>query len=149
MGSILLLLATATPIYAGTNWAALTSGQSCLAMARSELVAPRGKVQPTIAVAFDRGGTRRGQVSVRLGRLVRNGSQPLLQVGERPFLLLASGDRAWSRDSAQDAAILVSLRSGGAAKLSYRAQGGGGYSDRFLLGGAATAIDSAAATCSR
>lgn len=148
---LLLLLTAVRPLYAGPSWAAFEQdhGRICLALARSELVAPRGKVQPAVAVAFDRGGPRHGQIAFRLDRIVRPGSAPLLTVGDQPFLLVAAGDRAWSRDSAQDLAIIERMRGDSTMRLSYRAAGGGGYSERFQLAGAPTAIDAAAAACSR
>lgn len=136
-------------LFAGPSWAAFAAPGQCVAVARSELVAPAGRVQPAVTVAFDRAGRRRGEVAFRLGRPIRPGSQPLLTVGDQPFLLTAAGDRAWSRDPAQDGAILAALRAAPAMRLSYRALGGSGYSERFLLAGAPTAVDAAAAACSR
>jgi hypothetical protein len=69
-------------------------------------------------------------------------------VGEQPFDLVARGQAAWSRGPTQEAAILAAIRASGGARVSSRDQAGRRMTDRFLLNGAPTAIDAAAAACS-
>lgn len=136
-------------MYASPHWAAFDRGSHCLAIARSELLAPRGREQARLAISFDRPpGTRRGELHVRLSRPARPGSAALLQSGGRSFQLVTRGADAWSSGPAQETAILAALRIGGDARLRFRSAGGG-HTDRYLLQGAPTAIDAAAAACAR
>jgi len=104
--------------------------------------------QPYLAIAFDRSGPRQGQVFAQLRRPARAGSSVLLTVGDQPFQLVARGASAWSRDPAQEAAILAAIRASGGMRIDGRDASGRRMSDRFLLDGAPTAIDAAAAACS-
>ena len=132
-------------IWAGGQWAAIDRGVSCEAGARSIRLAQKGKVQAHSGFAFDRG--RNGQFFTRLSRVPRAGSTVVLTVGAQPFLLTARGDWAWSTNRAQEAAIIAAARAGGGMRVESRDQAGRRFADRYLLDGAATAIDAAAAHC--
>ena len=71
----------------------------------------------------------------------------MLTVGDRPFLLAARGDWAWSRGPAQEAAIIAAVRDAGGMRIEGRDASGRRFTDRYLLDGASTAIDAAAARC--
>lgn len=151
----LLSLATASPLaarvlFAGGHWVAAeeAGGRSCVALARSELLAPKGRDQARMRFTFDRAGPRRGELHVRLSRPARPGGSVLLLAGRRPFQLIARGADAWSRGPAQEAAIIAAIRNSGDLRVRFRGHAGG-YTDRYLLSGAPTAIDAAAAACSR
>jgi hypothetical protein len=137
-------------LYAGPHWAALerNDGRSCAAVSRSELLAPKGREQARASISFDRPGPRRrvGELHFRLSRPARPGSAAILMVGGRPFQLLTRGADTWSRGPAQERAIIASIRQAGDMRLRFRAASGG-YTDRYLLGGAPTAIDAAATAC--
>lgn len=145
-------VASARTLYAGPHWAALerSGGRSCAAVARSELISPRGRKQARASVSFDRVGSghRLGELHFRLSRPARPGSQALLLVGGRPFQLLTRGADAWSRGPAQERAIIAAIRTSGDMRVRFRSMQGG-FTDRYLLGGGPTAIDAAAAACSR
>ena len=150
-----LLLAAGGPahartLFAGGHWVAVerADGRSCAALARSELIAPRGSDQARVSFTFDRGGPRQGELHVRLSRPARAGSSVLLVVGGQPVQLLGRGADAWSRGPAQEAALIAALRRAGDMRVRFRGFGSG-YTDRYLLAGAPTAIDAAAAACSR
>ena len=132
-------------IWAGGQWAAIDRGASCEAGARSIRIALKGKVQAHAGFVFDRG--RNGQFFAQLGRVPRAGSTVVLTVGTQPFLLAGRGDWAWSTNRAQEAAIIAAARTGGGMRVESRDQGGRRFADRYLLDGAATAIDAAAAHC--
>lgn len=134
-------------LHAGAFWAALERpGGTCEAVARSELVSPPGRPQPRAAFAFTRDGKRRGELHFLFARPVRPGAAAVLSVGAESFLLVTRGSSAWSRGPAQEAAIIAAVRR--SAEMRVRAQGQGGrISDRYLLGGAPTAIDAAAIAC--
>jgi hypothetical protein len=132
-------------IWAGGQWAAIDRGASCEAGTRSIRIAQKGKVQAHSGFAFDR--ARNGQFFAQLSRLPRAGSTVVLTVGAQPFLLSARGEWAWSTNRAQELAIIAAARAGGGMRVESRDQGGGHFADRYLLEGAATAIDAAAARC--
>ena len=71
----------------------------------------------------------------------------MLIVGERPFMLIARGDWAWSRGPLQEVAILEAARAATSMRIEARDGGGKRFADRYLLDGAPTAIDAAAAGC--
>ena len=71
----------------------------------------------------------------------------ILTVGTRPFLLASNGQWAWSRDPAQESAIIAAVRSAGGMRVDSRDASGRRFVDRYLLDGAPTAIDAAAARC--
>lgn len=134
-------------LHAGTDWAAFERAPGrCEAVARSELQALPGRTQPRVAVAFTRDGRRRGEVNFLFARPVRPGGAAVLSIGGQDFLLLTRGALAWSRGPAQERAILAAIRTG--TEMRVRAPGvGGRISDRYLLGGAPTAVDAAALAC--
>ena len=144
------ILATAPATAAGLLWAggqgaAIDRGSSCEAGARSIRIAQKGKVQAHSGFAFDRG--RNGQFFAQLSRAPRAGSTVVLTVGTQPFLLGSRGGWAWSTNRAQESAIIAAARSGGGMRIESRDQVGSRFADRYLLDGAATAIDAAAAHC--
>lgn len=148
-----LLLVFAVPasaadlLFAGGQWVALDRGASCEAGSRSLRIAQKGKVQARAGFAFDAAGPRHGQFFAQLSRFPRQGSTVILTVGDQPFLLVAGGGWAWSRDPAQERAIIAAVRAAGGMRVDSRDQAGGRFVDRYLLEGAPTAIDSAAARC--
>lgn len=150
-----LLLAAGGPVhartlFAGGYWVAVerADGRSCAALARSELIAPKGSDQARVSFTFDRQGPRQGELHVRLSRPARPGSSVLLVVGGQPFQLLGRGADVWSRGPTQEAAIIAALRRSGDMRVRFRGLGSG-YTDRYLLAGAPPALDAAAAACSR
>ena len=148
------LLALAGPaaaqrlLYAGPYWAALERpGGTCEAVGRSELVSTPGRPQARATFAFSRDGKRRGELHLLAVRPFRPGAAAVLTVGSQNFLLVTRGASAWSRGPAQEAAIIAAVRR--STEMRLRGQGlGGRISDRYLLGGAPTAIDAAALACS-
>ncbi len=142
--AFLLLVQT---IAASGDWVAFDRGPSCEAVARSQLVPRRSEPQPHVAVAFDRGKGRNGELSVALRRPSRAGSTVVLMIGDQPFLLSARGASAWSRGPVQEQAIIAAMRSAGGMRVEARDGAGRRMVDRYLLNGAPTAIDAAAAAC--
>lgn len=137
----------AVVIQASGNWAALDRGGECDAEARSLRVAREGRPQARAGFAFDDRGPRDGQFYARLSRNVRPGSSIMLTVGTRPFMLVGRGGWAWSRAPEQDEAIIAAARTAGGMRIAARDTTGHRFTDRYLLDGAATAIDAAAASC--
>ena len=136
-------------IVARGAWASFDRGPACEAVARSLRVARGKEEQSRAVIAVYRGGPRHGQFSARLRRPVRPGSTALLTVGNQPFQLVARGADAWSSGPRQEVAIIAAIRLAGGMRIEARDAGGRRMTDRYLLDGAPTAIDAAAAACSR
>lgn len=131
-------------LFARGHWAGLKFGQQCVAEARPLL--PSSRRQPQARSGFSFGGGR-SEFHARLSRAPRIGSSVMLTVGDRPFLLVARGDWAWSSGPLQDAAIIAALRTAGSMRIEARDGAGRRFTDRYLLDGAPSAIDAAAAGC--
>src|SRR3954447_2236190 len=151
---LLLLLALAAPadargavVFAGGGWAAVDRGAVCEALARSEKIAARGKVQAVAGFSFTTDRKRWGEFHARLSRFTRPGSSVIVHFGEQPFLLVARGDWAWSTGPGQEQAMSTAARGGGRMRVEARDLGGVRFIDPYVLDGAPTAIDAAAARC--
>ena len=142
-------LAEARVVQARGQWAAIADQGRCRAMARSLRNAAKGQPQAYAAILFDPGRRQHGVLSVRLSRAPRPGGSVVLTVGAQPFLLRGAGAFAWSRGPAQEAAILAAFRANTGMRVEVRDRGGRRSVDRYLLDGAPTAIDAAAAECAR
>src|SRR5579884_1717851 len=134
-------------VFAGGGWAAIDRGAVCEALSRSEKIAPRGKVQAVAGFSFTPDHRRWGEFHAQLSRVSRPGSSVILHVGDQPFLLVARGDWAWSSGPAQEQAIIAAARNGGEMHVEARDQAGVRFIDPYVLDGAPTAIDAAAARC--
>lgn len=129
------------------SWAALRFGDRCEAVARPLLPAARRQPAARAGFSFGSGQSARGQFHVRLSRVPRAGSSVMLTIGERPFLLVVRGDWAWSRGPLQETAIIDAARAARSMRIEARDGAGRRFADRYLLDGAPTAIDAAAAGC--
>ena len=134
-------------LFAGGAWAAIDRGEACEALTRSQRVATKDKVQAVAGVSFPADRQRWGEFHVRLSRMPRADASVMLQVGDHPFLLSARGGWAWSRGPLQAQAIVVAIRDGVSMRIESRDERGVRFSDPYLLDGAPTAIDAAAARC--
>jgi hypothetical protein len=135
-------------LVAGGAWAGFDRGQACEAVAKPLLPPRKSEIQPFAAISFDRNGPRHGQFFTQLRRPARTGSSVVLTVGDQPFLLIGNNASAWSRDAGQETAIIAAMRTAGGMRIEARDGAGRRMSDRYLLDGAPTAIDAAAAACS-
>ena len=132
-------------VFAGEQWAAIDFGSRC--EARSKGLWARKGTEPFAGFAFDRGGARQGQFYVHLSRPARPGATVIATIGSQPFMLAGKGDWAFSRNVEQQRSILDAARYGRSMRLESRDTNGRRVVDRYLLSGAATAIDAAAAAC--
>src|SRR6476659_8705491 len=152
---LLLLLASpvgvsAAPgsiVFAGGSWAAVDRGTACVALSRSQRIAAKGKVQATVGFAFSPDHRRWGEFHAHLSRVPRDGASVILSIGGQPFLLLPRGDWAWSRGPLQEQAIIAAARNAGSMTVESRDGAGRRFADPYMLDGAPTAIDAAAARC--
>ena len=134
-------------LFAGGSWVAIDRGGSCEALAKSARIAPKGKVQATAGFAFTPDRRRWGEFHARLRRMPREGSSVILTIGGQPFLLVSRNDWAWSRGPRQEQAIITALRNATSMRVEARDRAGRRFVDPYLLNGAPTAIDAAAARC--
>ena len=110
-------------------------------------IAQKGKVQARAGFAFDSNGVRRGQFFAELSRVPRAGSTVILTVGTQPFMLETKGVGPGAATLRQEAAIIAAVRAATGMRLDSRDASGRRFVDRYLLEGAPTAIDAAAARC--
>ena len=134
-------------VFAGGAWAAIDRGNTCEALSRSQRVATKDKVQAVAGVSFTPDHRRWGEFHARLSRVPRGDASVMLQVGGQPFLLVTRGGWAWSRGPLQAQAIIAALRDATSMRIESRDGVGVRFSDPYLLDGAPTAIDAAAARC--
>lgn len=122
--------------------------RNCYATAAS-VASARGKDRARASVAYwpDRGVGP--QLHLRLSREKRPGSAVILRVDGRIFQLAGAGRDAWAPDERADAAIVAAMRTGVEMRVESHSRDGGRIRDRYLLRGAASAIDSAAFACAR
>lgn len=134
-------------LYAGGAWAAVDHGTVCEALTRSQKIAPHDKVQAEAGISFTPNYRRWGEFHVRLSRVPRGDATVMLNIGSQPFLLVVRADWAWSRGPAQAQAIIGAIRQATTMSVTSRDGAGVRFSDPYLLDGAPTAIDAAAARC--
>jgi hypothetical protein len=134
-------------VFAGGAWAAIDRGAMCEALTRSQRIAAKGKVQAVAGLTFSADGSRPGEFHARLSRMPRGDATVMLQIGGQPFLLVTRGGWAWSRGPAQAQAIIGAMRAATTMRVVSRDGAGTRFSDPYLLDGAPTAIDAAAARC--
>lgn len=139
--------AAGTVIFAGGAWAAIDRGNVCEALSRSQRIAQKDKVQAVAGVSFTPDHRRWGEFHARLSRTPRGDATVMLNIGNQPFLLTTRGGWAWSRGPAQAQAIIAALRGATTMSIASRDAAGVRFSDPYLLDGAPTAIDAAAARC--
>lgn len=139
--------AAATIVFAGGAWTAIDRGSVCEALSRSQRIAPKDKVQAVAGVSFTPDHHRWGEFHARLSRTPRGDASVTLEVGSQPFLLVTRGNWAWSRGPAQAQAIIDALRGSPQMSIASRDEAGVRFDDPYLLDGAPTAIDAAAARC--
>jgi len=140
-------LARGTVVFAGGAWAAIDRGQLCEAVSRSQKVVPKDKVQPLAGFTFTGDRGRLGEFHARLSRIPRADASVMLKIGDQSYLLVGRGGWAWSRGPAQAQAITDAIRNETIMSVTSRDGAGVRFSDPYLLDGAPTAIDAAAARC--
>lgn len=125
------------------SWAAFrdASPTRCYAIAKAQ-GKPRAPAYATISQWPAKGV--RGAVHLVLSREVAAKGTVRLAVGDKRFTLVTKGRNAWAADPQSDAAIIAAIRS--AARMSIS---GAGFTDRYTLAGAATAIDAATVGCAK
>lgn len=130
------------------SWAAFrdASPARCYAVSKAQGAKAQAKTAaPAYAtVSLWPGKGVRNAVHLVLSREVADKARLRLTVGDKRFDLVAKGRNAWATDARGDAAIVAAMRS--AARMSVS---GAGFTDRYTLSGAATAIDAATVGCAK
>ena len=147
--ALALLALAAAPLAARESlgvydgWAAFrdASPARCYAIAKAQA---KTAAPAYATVSLWPGKGVRGAVHLVLSREVAEKARLRLTVGDKRFDLVAKGRNAWAADGRGDAAIVAAMRS--AARMSVT---GGGFTDRYTLAGAATAIDAATVGCAK
>jgi hypothetical protein len=147
--AVVAVLALAAPLAARESlgvydsWAAFkdASPRRCYAIAKAQ-GKPANPAYATVSLWPDKGV--RGAVHIVLSREVAAKATVRLTVGDKRFDLVAKGRNAWAADARGDAAIVAAMRS--ASRMSVSATG---FTDRYTLSGAATAIDAATVGCAK
>ncbi len=125
------------------SWAAFrdASPARCYAIAKAQ-----GKLPAPAYATISQWPAKgvRGAVHLVLSREVPAKGTVRLAVGDKRFTLVTKGRNAWAADPQSDAAIIAAIRS--AARMSVS---GAGFTDRYSLAGAATAIDAATVGCAK
>lgn len=153
----LLALALAAPLAAKDSlgvfgtWGAFRDAEfgRCYAIAKPETSrrARDYRAYATVGTWPARGV--RGQVHFRLSRKMAERPDLSLRIGGQRFALSGGGGDAWARDKTMDAGIVAAMRAAETMTVSARDARGRRFSDRYALGGVATAMDAAAVGCAR
>lgn len=154
---LLLLAALASPLAAKDSlgvfggWGAFRdpSVPRCYAIAAPEPTRSARDYAPFASVGTWPKRSVRGQVHFRLSRKLADAPAITLRVGGQRFALTGGGGDAWAAGNAMDAAIVAAMRSARSMTLSARDRRGRRFSDRYVLEGAATALDAATVGCAR
>ena len=136
-------------IAAGGHWAALLRAGQCDAESLALDRPAAGKARGLAGFTFAADRSRWGQFHARLSRAPRAGASVIVTIGRKPFLLKVRGDWAWSSGPAQETALIAAIRSADSLRNQSRDMAGMRFTDRYALDYAPTAIDAAAARCSR
>ena len=122
----------------------------CYAIATAEKIAGRKQeFQPYFTVGFWPARSIRGAVHVRLARRLAAGSKVIVSFPEANFALQTGQADAWPADQTTNAGIIAQMRSARSMVVIARAADGRSFRDRYLLQGAATAMDAAALSCAK
>ena len=136
-------------IAAGGHWAAVLRANQCDAESLALDRPAAGKARGLAGFTFAADRSRWGQFHARLSRTPRVGASVIATIGRRPFLLKTRGNWAWSSGPAQEAALIAAIRTADSLRIQSRDMAGRRFTDRYALDYAPTAIDAAAARCSR
>lgn len=132
-----------------SGWAAFRdpAAPRCYAIAMAAPSTMQRDYRPFADVAWwPRQGVR-GQVHFRLSRKLQPNAAISLSIGGQRIPLVGGGGDAWAADKRGDAAIMAAMRVAKDMTVSARDAGGRGFTNRYDLSGAATAMDAAAVGC--
>lgn len=134
-----------------SNWAAFRDPATprCYAIAMARPSSLQREFQPYADIGTWPRRQVRGQVHFRLSRRIAPRTTITLSLGGQRFAMVGGGSDAWAADKRMDAAIVAAMRSAGEMTVSARDTSGRGFSNTWVLAGAATAMDAATIGCAR
>lgn len=122
----------------------------CYAIAMAEKIVGREQeFQPYFTVGYWPARGIRGAVHVRLARRLAAGSKVIVSFPEANFALQTGQADAWPTDQTVNAGIIAQMRSARSMVVIARGADGRSFRDRYILNGAASAMDAAALACAR
>ncbi|MFA7585651.1 MAG: hypothetical protein WCY11_05570 [Novosphingobium sp.] len=121
----------------------------CYAIALAQPSLMKRDYQPYATIGTWPRRSVRGQMHFRLSRKLAANARITLAVGGQRFNLAGGGADAWAVDPRMDAAIIAAMRSSRSMTVSARDSAGRGFSNTWILTGAATAMDVATIGCAR
>ena len=121
----------------------------CYAIAMAAPSTLAREYQPYAAVGTWPKQGLRGQIHFRLSRKISPASAITLSIGRQRFALTGGGSDVWAADQRMDASIVAAMRSASEMTVSARGADGRGFSNRWDLAGASTAMDAAMIGCAR
>ena len=141
--------AAEAPLGVFFRWAAFEQSKPrrCYAIAAPAPPSARPGGQPHASVGLWPEQRRGPQIYLRLAAARRAGSAVILRIDGRIFQLAGSGADAWAPSPAADAAIIAAMRTGVNMAVESRSESGARIRNRYVLRGAASAIDAAAFAC--
>lgn len=122
-------------------------GPRCYAIAKAGPSSMQRDYQPYASIGTWPRQALRGQIHFRLSRRLAAGQRIVLSIGSQRFELTGGGGDAWAADRRMDAAIVAAMRSARSMTVSARGADGRGFTNRWALAGAATAMDAASIGC--
>lgn len=130
------------------NWATFSdrTPPRCYAITAPRVPGSSDRRGGFASVSFARGG-RQGAVFIRFstGRIAA--APVTLAIGQRRFALIGDAHAAWSPAPAVDRAVIGAMRGGGEMTVATLNVSSRPVTERYVLAGAATAIDAAALAC--
>lgn len=126
-----------------------TAEPRCYAISMAEPSRLQRDYQPFATVGIWPRRNVRGQVHFRLSRRLATKGRISLTIGSQRFVLTGGQGDAWAADRRMDAAIVAAMRSAPGMTVSARGADGRGFSNSWLLAGAATAMDAASIGCAQ
>lgn len=121
----------------------------CYAIAKADPTGAARDYQPYAAIGtWPRRGAR-NQVHFRLSRKLAPDTPITLRIGGQRLQLTGGGGDAWPRTDTDNAAIIAAMRSAESMTVSARDARGYPFANRYMLAGAASAMDAALIGCAR
>lgn len=103
--------------------------------------------QAFITVTHRKADKSTNVVSVSIGQAYKAGSAVEMAIGAQEFKLFTSGDGAWAKDSATDAAIVAAMRRGNTATVRATPAKGSAITDTYSLSGISAALAEIGTAC--
>lgn len=157
IAALTLVISPITPLSARDTlglfdgWAAFSDPRPrrCFAIAEPERRGGGDGWRPFAAIGTWPARGVHAQLNIRLRKAKQARAPVILTIGDRRFALVAGGADAWAGNARMDNAIVAAMRQSASMRIETRDKNGQLIADRYVLRGAATAIDAAILSCAR